>query len=47
MIFVSTTNFKDQLDDAPMREGRGDMRAHFDYGKPDQTLGLLDKFYLP
>ena len=47
MIFVSTTNFKDQLDDAPIRDGRGDLRVHFDYCKPDQMLGLLDKFYLP
>merc|ERR1712050_358821 len=47
MIFVLTTNFKDQLDDALIRDGRVDMRVHFDYCTPDQMKKLFDNFYPP
>jgi len=47
VVFVLTTNFKDQLDDALIRDGRVDMRVHFDYCKPEQMQRLFDKFYPP
>eukprot|EP00414_Alexandrium_minutum_P000959 CAMPEP_0113834172 /NCGR_PEP_ID=MMETSP0328-20130328/8290_1 /TAXON_ID=39455 /ORGANISM="Alexandrium minutum" /LENGTH=382 /DNA_ID=CAMNT_0000802473 /DNA_START=24 /DNA_END=1169 /DNA_ORIENTATION=- /assembly_acc=CAM_ASM_000350 len=36
MVFVLTTNFKDQLDAALIRDGRVDLRIRFDYCTPDQ-----------
>jgi len=47
MIFVLTTNFKDQLDEALIRDGRVDMRVHFDYCTPEQMEQLFDNFYPP
>merc|ERR1712054_393057 len=47
MVFVLTTNFKDQLDDALIRDGRVDIRVHFDYCTPDQMKRLFDNFYPP
>jgi len=47
LVFVLTTNFKDQLDDALIRDGRVDMRVHFDYCTPEQMEKLFDNFYPP
>lgn len=47
MVFVLTTNFKEQLDDALIRDGRVDMRVHFDYCTPEQMEKLFDNFYPP
>jgi len=47
LIFVLTTNFKDQLDDALVRDGRVDLRVRFDYCTPDQMEKLFDNFYPP
>merc|ERR1719414_1111606 len=47
LIFVLTTNFKDQLDAALIRDGRVDLRVRFDYCTPDQMEKLFDNFYPP
>lgn len=45
LIFVLTTNFKDQLDAALIRDGRVDMRVRFDYCTPDQMEKMFENFY--
>merc|ERR1712127_85811 len=45
LIFVLTTNFKEQLDAALIRDGRVDLRVRFDYCTPDQMERLFDNFY--
>lgn len=45
LIFVLTTNFKDQLDTALIRDGRVDMRIRFDYCTPYQMEKLFENFY--
>jgi len=45
LVFVLTTNFKDQLDAALIRDGRVDVRVRFDYCTPDQMAKLFDTFY--
>jgi len=47
LVFVLTTNFKDQLDAALIRDGRVDLRVRFDYCTPDQMEKLFDNFYPP
>jgi len=47
LIFVLTTNFKEQLDAALIRDGRVDLRVRFDYCTPDQMERLFDNFYPP
>jgi len=47
LIFVLTTNFKDQLDAALIRDGRVDLRVRFDNCTPDQMEKLFDNFYPP
>merc|ERR1719401_333607 len=47
LIFVLTTNFKEQLDAALIRDGRVDLRVRFDYCTPDQMQKLFDNFYPP
>merc|ERR1712012_1521838 len=45
--FVLTTNFKDQLDAALIRDGRVDLHVRFDYCTPEQMEKLFDNFYPP
>lgn len=45
LVFVLTTNFKDQLDPALIRDGRVDLRVKFDYCTPDQMEKLFENFY--
>jgi len=47
LILVLTTNFKDQLDAALIRDGRVDLRICFDYCTPDQMEKLFNNFYPP
>merc|ERR1711920_1075391 len=47
LVFVLTTNFKEQLDAALIRDGRVDLRVRFDYCTPDQMQQLFDNFYPP
>merc|ERR1712151_1430299 len=47
LVFVLTTNFKEQLDAALIRDGRVDLRVRFDYCTPDQMQKLFDNFYPP
>lgn len=47
MVFVLTTNFKDQLDAALIRDGRVDLRVRFDYCTAEQMEKLFDIFYPP
>jgi len=47
LVFVLTTNFKDQLDAALIRDGRVDLRVRFDYCTPDQMEKLFNNFYPP
>jgi chaperone BCS1 len=47
LVFVLTTNFKDQLDAALIRDGRVDLRVRFDYCTPEQMEKLFDNFYPP
>merc|ERR1712187_907327 len=44
-VFVLTTNFKEQLDSALIRDGRVDMRVRFDYCTPDQIEKMFENFY--
>jgi len=45
LVFVLTTNFKDQLDAALIRDGRVDLRVRFDYCTSEQMSKLFDTFY--
>jgi chaperone BCS1 len=45
LVFVLTTNFKDQLDPALIRDGRVDMRVRFDYCTPSQMEKMFENFY--
>jgi len=45
LIFVLSTNFKEQLDAALIRDGRVDMRVRFDYCTPDQMEKMFENFY--
>lgn len=45
LVFVLTTNFKEQLDNALIRDGRVDMRVRFDYCTPDQIEKMFENFY--
>merc|ERR1719420_2740049 len=45
VIFVLTTNFKEQLDEALIRDGRVDMRVRFDYCTPAQIEKIFDNFF--
>lgn len=45
MIFVLTTNFKEQLDAALIRDGRVDLRVRFDYCTPTQMEKMFDNFF--
>jgi len=45
LVFVLTTNFKEQLDAALIRDGRVDMRVRFDYCTPNQIEKLFENFY--
>merc|ERR1712176_223050 len=45
LVFVLTTNFKEQLDSALIRDGRVDMRVRFNYCAPDQIEKLFENFY--
>jgi len=47
LVFVLTTNFKEQLDAALIRDGRVDLHVRFDYCTPDQMEKLFDNFYPP
>merc|ERR1719382_2259988 len=47
LVFVLTTNFKEQLDRALIRDGRVDLHVRFDYCTPDQMEKLFDNFYPP
>lgn len=45
LIFVLTTNFKEELDEALIRDGRVDVRVRFDYCTPQQIEQLFENFY--
>jgi len=45
LVFILSTNFKDQLDAALIRDGRVDMRVRFDYCTPDQMEKMFENFY--
>jgi len=45
LIFVLTTNFKEQLDAALIRDGRVDYRLRFDHCTPEQMEMMFDNFY--
>jgi len=45
LLFVLTTNFKNELDPALIRDGRVDVRVKFDYCTPDQMERLFNTFY--
>lgn len=45
LIFVLTTNFKEQLDAALIRDGRVDYRLRFDYCTPEQMEKMFENFY--
>lgn len=45
LIFVLTTNFKEQLDAALIRDGRVDLRVRFDYCTPEQMERMFDNFF--
>eukprot|EP00928_Gymnodinium_smaydae_P098331 TRINITY_DN911_c0_g1_i4.p1 TRINITY_DN911_c0_g1~~TRINITY_DN911_c0_g1_i4.p1 ORF type:complete len:548 (-),score=115.00 TRINITY_DN911_c0_g1_i4:220-1863(-) len=45
LIFVLTTNFKEQLDAALIRDGRVDYRVRFDYCTPEQMERMFYNFY--
>lgn len=45
LVFVLTTNFKDQLDTALIRDGRVDLRVRFDYCTPEQMERMFENFY--
>merc|ERR1711988_1752631 len=45
LVFVLTTNFKDQLDTALIRDGRVDLRIRFDYCTPEQMERMFENFY--
>jgi len=47
LVFVLTTNFKEQLDAALIRDGRVDLRVRFDHCTPDQMEKLFNNFYPP
>jgi len=45
VIFILTTNFKDQLDSALIRDGRVDVRLKFDYCTPEQIEKIFESYY--
>lgn len=47
VIFILTTNFKDQLDAALIRDGRVDVRIKFDYCTPDQMEKMFETYFPP
>mmetsp|Transcript_13685 Transcript_13685/g.27033 ORF Transcript_13685/g.27033 Transcript_13685/m.27033 type:complete len:410 (-) Transcript_13685:12-1241(-) len=44
-LFILTTNFRDQLDAALIRNGRVDLHVEFTHATPEQTASLFAQFY--
>lgn len=44
-IFILTTNFREQLDSALIRNGRVDMHVKFGHATPEQFAGMFRQFY--
>lgn len=44
-IFVLTTNHRERLNPALIRNGRADVHIQFDYATDDQIAGMFDRFY--
>ena len=46
-LFILTTNLRDQLDSALIRNGRVDMQVFFDYANDEQIVQMWKMFYPP
>jgi len=44
-IFILTTNLRDQLDSALIRNGRVDLHFHFDFASDEQIRAMWNSFY--
>ena len=46
-LFILTTNLREQLDSALIRNGRVDMQVFFDYANDEQIIKMWNMFYPP